>query len=89
MSTAQVIALSLFGSGLIGWIVSLEIRLRNTQAKLVISEQKVTDANIVQQIHNFTDAALKLTLEADLGAGPESKSGNDSSTKLISDLPKS
>lgn len=50
----------------IGYVVSLELRLRSVQSKLLQSEQSLADVGISDKIHAESDADLNAALSKKL-----------------------
>lgn len=63
MTTAESIVLAVLASE----IVWLEWRVRKFQNELTVSNQKNSHLQILQDVHNLTDAALAAELTSDIG----------------------
>ena len=57
------------GLSFAGWVISLEVRLRDVQAKLLISEQKNKDAAITNEVKTLSDSQLDADIASELGGG--------------------
>lgn len=60
--------------GFVTWAIATEVRLRDVQAKLILSEQKNQDAAIVASVHGEPDSQLDADLGVKLVAAPKPKS---------------
>ena len=58
------------GLSLIGYFVSLELRIRNLQNALIQNKQKLVDLGIASNIHALSYNDLADKLNADLGRKP-------------------
>lgn len=76
-----------FGAGvtlalaLIGWGAAIEIRMRNLQGSLLISQEEVKDEEIVQKVHALSDAELDALLPTGSRSGA-SEPGSDNKREL-------
>ena len=56
--------------GLVGWGIATEVRLRNVQAQLLLSNQKNMDAETKASVHSLPDNELDADLRIQLEPGP-------------------
>jgi hypothetical protein len=59
-------SITAFGMIAVGWIVTLEVRLRDVQNQLLRSKEKLVDEGIVKTVSSMPDAALDAALSKDL-----------------------
>lgn len=86
MSSYDIGAITIALTGLLVWNITQEVRLRNVQGKLLLSEQKNLDSSIITVVHRLSDTQLVATLIGDASPGPSADTAK--ATPAVPTLPK-